>query len=197
MTTPPRSRTAPSAPASCRPRWRALRRRRLSSAAPRAAASMRAATLPYPPYDRLPFEVPVRAGGRRQRPRLDPHRGDRAEPRPDRADPGRCLRRAVSAGFRRARRGEGMGLVEGFRGDILVWVGIAADGSVGAATCAIRPGSSGRCSRPRSRATSSPTSRSATRASTAPTRARPVMQLLTARGARARHRSPNPRPPSR
>ena len=31
-----------------------------------------------------------------------------------------------------------------------------------AATCAIRPGSSGRCSKPRSRATSSPTSRSAT-----------------------------------
>ena len=39
-----------------------------------------------------------------------------------------------------------------------------------AAICATRPGSSGRCWRPRSRATSSPTSRSATNRSTAPIR---------------------------
>ena len=45
---------------------------------------------------------------------------------------------------------------------------VARMASSRAATRAIRPGSSGRCWKPRSRATSSPTSRSATRASTAP-----------------------------
>ena len=65
---------------------------------------------------------------------------------------------------------EGMALVEGFRGDILVWLRLAADGRIAAAICAIRPGSNGRCSKPRSRATSSPISRSATNRSTAPIR---------------------------
>ena len=44
--------------------------------------------------------------------------------------------------------GEGMALVEAFRGDVLVWLRIDADGRSRAATCAIRPGSSGRCSKP-------------------------------------------------
>ena len=67
--------------------------------------------------------------------------------------------------------GEGMAVIEGFRGDVLVWLRLGADAASSAVTCAIRPGSNGRCSRRRSRATSSPTFRSATNPSTAPTRA--------------------------
>ena len=48
--------------------------------------------------------------------------------------------------------------------------GSTATAASRAATCATRPGSSGRCWKPRSRATSSPTSRSATNRSTAPIR---------------------------
>ena len=64
---------------------------------------------------------------------------------------------------------EGAALVEGFRGDVFVWLRLEPAGRR-RATCAIRPGSNGRCWRRRSRGTSSPTSPSATNPSTAPTR---------------------------
>ncbi len=70
-----------------------------------------------------------------------------------------------------AMRAKAMALVEGFRGDVLVWLRIAPTAASRAATCATLRGSSGRCSRPPSKATSSPTSRYATSRSTAPTRA--------------------------
>ena len=58
--------------------------------------------------------------------------------------------------------GEGMALTEAFRGDVLVWLSSTPTARSRAAICAMRRGFNGRCWRPRSRATSSPTSRSAT-----------------------------------
>ena len=150
----------------------AIRRRRLCRPRQRAAPSMRARRSGYPPYDQLDFEVPVLDGGRRQCARLGPHPRGRAEPRlieqilarlPDGADRGRDRRRAGDAR-------EGLALVEGFRGDVLVWLRLDGRHASRAAICATRPGSSGRCWKPRSKATSSPTSRSATNRSTAPIR---------------------------
>ena len=173
-TTPPRCRTAPSPPASCsaalaqqfgaggyvgrasRPRLRCAARRSR-----------------YPPYDRLALR---RAGARRRRrqcARLDPHPRGRAEPVADRADPrraaGRPDRAPMSAVAGEPREGIGAGRR---RSAATCWSGCGIDATAGsrAAICAIRPGSSGRCWKPRSRATSSPTSRSATNRSTAPIR---------------------------
>ena len=67
-------------------------------------------------------------------------------------------REGVGAGRRLPRRRAGLAAAS------------TATAASRAATCATRPGSSGRCSKRRSRATSSPTSRSATNRSTAPTR---------------------------
>ena len=121
----------------CRPRLGPRLRR-----APRSPA--------IAPYDRLAFDVPVLDGRRRQCARLDPDPRDRAEPVADRRSccdglPGGPLpRRAAAAGEAR----EGMALVEGFRGDILVWLRLDPDNSDRALPLArSRPGSSGRCSK--------------------------------------------------
>ena len=74
------------------------------------------------------------AGARRRRrqcARMDPHPRGRAEPAADRADPrtparGPHSRRPRQAGGVR----EGLALVEAFRGDVLVWVRIGADGTI-------------------------------------------------------------------
>ncbi len=57
----------------------------------------------YPPYDRLAFDDADAHRGRRERPRLDPHRGDRTKPAPGRTDPRSPARRP------RARRPAGSG----------------------------------------------------------------------------------------
>ena len=62
---------------------------------------------------------------------------------------------------------EGMALSKPFAATCWSGCGSTATGASRAATCAMRPGSSGRCWRPRSKATSSPTSRSATNRSIA------------------------------
>ena len=95
-------------------------------------------------------------------------------------------RSAATAPTVAAATAKGMALVEGFRGDVWPGCGSAPTARSRAATCAIRPGSSGRCWRPPSRATSSPTSRSATNPSTAPTRA------TTSRHAHAQAAVPEP-----
>ena len=123
---------------------------------------------PYPPYDRLSFDVPVlQEGDVNARVWIRIQEVEQSLALID-----QILAR-LPAGPVRApiepQAGEGIALVEGFRGDILVWLRIGPDGrDRRAAICAIRPGSTGRCWRPRSRATSSPTSRSATSRSTAP-----------------------------
>ena len=129
----------------------------------------------YAPYDELRFEVPVRQEGDvdarvwvridevKQSPgadRADPRPAAR-RPRPRRADAGR---RTADGG----RPGAGRGLPRRRAG---LGAPRRRTAQSRAATCAIRPGSSGRCWRPPSKATSSPTSRSATNPSTAPTRA--------------------------
>ena len=67
---------------------------------------------------------------------------------PDRADSRAPAARADHAppiaGTAGTRR-KGMALVEGFRGDVLVWLRLDGDGRSRAAICATRPGSSGRC----------------------------------------------------
>ena len=106
----------------------AVRRRRLCR--PRLGPRLRRAPrLPaIRPTTQLDFEVPVRDGRRRQCARLDPHPRGRAEPRADRRRFSTACRRARSAPSCRARgaSGEGMALVEGFRGDILVWLRLGA-----------------------------------------------------------------------
>ena len=93
---------------------------------------MRAAGRGYPPYDELTFEVPVLDDGdvnarvwmriREVEQSLVADRADlaaaagRADPHADRAATG-------------ATR-EGLALVEGFRGDVLVWVRLDGDGTI-------------------------------------------------------------------
>ena len=118
----PACRTAWSAPAALAP---ALARRFAAGGFVGRASGRdfdaRAAT-GYPPYDGLRFEVPVLPQGDVDARVLGPHRR------------GRCRAsiagRAMLAGCRKARcsatlpqrAGEGIGLVEGFRGDVLAWV---------------------------------------------------------------------------
>ena len=100
---------------------------------------MRARAPGYPPYDALRFEVPVLEEGDVECARLDAHPRGRAEPRADRADPRRGCRPApirADLGADARRRGEGLALVEGFRGDVLVWVRSTADGTI--ARCHLR-----------------------------------------------------------
>ena len=115
---------------------RAIRAPAATSAAPRAGPSTRARRCPIAPYDALDFDVPVRAGGRRQRAGLDPDRRGRAEPVAGRADPGAPAGRAADAPTSRPAAGEGLALVEGFRGDVLAWVRLGDDGRV--ARCHLR-----------------------------------------------------------
>lgn len=94
----------------------------------------------YPPYPELSFEVPIRAAGdvdARVWIRID-------EVYESLSILEQCLERLpsgpVMARFGGARPGshptEGLALVEGFRGDILVWVRIAEDGTI--ARCHLR-----------------------------------------------------------
>ena len=113
---------------------------------------------------------------RRGRPHLDPHPRGRAERGVDRSDPRAALRRGRSlirsARCRCGQAREGMALVEGFRGDVLVWVQDRRrrqHRALPPARPVVVPVAA--CSRPRSRATSSPTSPCATSRSTARTRA--------------------------
>ena len=131
-TTPPRCRTAPSPPAIFGPSLaRAFGAGGYVGRASGRAFDARKA-LRYPPYDELEFEVPVLRRRRRQCPRLDPHPRGRAKPQADRADP-----RAAAQGRdrdrprpSRAASERGLALVEGFRGDVLAWVRIDADGRI-------------------------------------------------------------------
>ena len=107
------------------------------SAAPPAATSTRAATFAYPPYDELRFEVPVLAAT------ATSMRGSGfASARSSRAWPDRPDSRAPAGGPirveppRRRRRGEGLALVEGFRGDVLA--GVRLDGEGRVARCHLR-----------------------------------------------------------
>ena len=128
----------------------------------------------YAPYTDLRVRDAGAPGGRCRRPRVGAHRRGQAIPRADRAGPRRAARRSRQAPTRSGRRTA--------KRRALPWSkASAATSSPGcasplaarspAATCAIRRGSSGPCSRRPSKATSSPTSRSATSPSTAPTRA--------------------------
>ncbi len=83
----------------------------------------------YPPYDQLDFAVPVLSEG-------DVHSRLLIRAREVEASLGlveqildRLPAGAIVAAFATGG-GEGMALVEGFRGDILAWVALAADGSV-------------------------------------------------------------------
>ena len=85
---------------------------------------MRAATFAYPPYDCLRFEVPVlNEGDVNARVWIRVREVEQIAV-PDRPDPGpgfpkdRSERMPVTS--REAR--EGMAIVEGFRGDVLVWL---------------------------------------------------------------------------
>ena len=166
-TTPPRSRTAPSAPESFRRRSRSSMPPAAMSGARRAATSMRGARRAMRRTTTLQFEVPVGAGGRRQRTRVDPHPRSRAEPGVDRADPRSPAVRACSRRGYGAHRGKASPSSKASAATSSRGCASARTAVSSAATCAIRPGSSGRCSRRRSRATSSPTSRSAINPSTA------------------------------
>ena len=129
--------TARSTPAGWRPTSPPASAPAASSAAPRAAASTPDATLPYAPYDRLAFEVPTRRDGdvnARIWIRIE-------EVRQSLALIGQCLETLPEGPLRAdlpapgAPR-EGLGLVEGFRGDILVWLALDADGTI--ARCHLR-----------------------------------------------------------
>ena len=86
-------------------------------------------TLPYPPYDRLAFTVPVRQ---------DADVNARVWLRLLEIEQSLGLIEQILAGLPEGpvlapvelAAGEGMGLVEGFRGDVLVWLDLAADGTI-------------------------------------------------------------------
>ncbi len=140
------------------------------SAAPRAATSMRAATPGYPPYDALAFDVPVLPEGDvNARVWIRIREIEQSLALID-ADSARLPRRPGARGRCRRAPARAWRWSKAFRGDVFVWLRLGRRAGSSAAICATRPGSSGRCWKPRSRATSSPTSRSATSPSTAPTR---------------------------
>ena len=129
MTACPRSRTAPSAPASPSPSYV----RRFAAGGFIGRGSGRAfdarKTLPYPPYDRLTFEVPVLPEGdvnarvwvrlreiEQSLGLIDQILTGLPEG-PLRADVAPCA-------------GEGLAIVEGFRGDVLVWLKLGPDGRI-------------------------------------------------------------------
>jgi len=93
-------------------------------------------TAPYPPYDTLAFDVPVRSDGdvnARVWIRIDEVRQslDLIETILSGLPAGKVRREPP-----RAASAEGAALVEGFRGDILVWLRVGADGAV--ARCHLR-----------------------------------------------------------
>jgi len=114
-------------------------------------------------YDELQFDVPVLTEG-------DVMRGSGcASARSSRVSADRADSPSLPEGPVRidvpeaGETREGYALVESFRGDVFVWLRIDCGGKKSpAATCAIHPGSSGRCWKSRSKATSSPTSLYAT-----------------------------------
>ena len=172
-TTPPRCRTAPSAPASLR----AELARQFGAGGYVGRASGRdfdaRKTPGYAPYDELDFEVPVLTEGdvnARVWIRIREVEQSLALIEQILARPARRTDRDRARWRRRRATAKAWRLVEGFRGDVLVWVRLDGTAASRAAICAIRPGFSGRCSKRRSKATSSPTSRSATNPSTAPIR---------------------------
>ena len=146
----------------------ALRRRRLCR--PRLRPRLRCARTPgYAPYTALAFDVPVREEGdvdARVWVRINEVAQSLAliEQILDRLPPGQI------GAIRRGGRGKAWRWSRASAATS--WPGCASAPTAPsrAAICAIRPGSSGRCWRRPSRATSSPTSRSATNPSTAPTR---------------------------
>ncbi|MEK0085029.1 nickel-dependent hydrogenase large subunit [Benzoatithermus flavus] len=85
--------------------------------------------LPYPPYDRLTFTIPVRQEG---------DVNARVWIRLDEIGESLGLVEQILDGLPqgplavpvRPCAGEGIGLVEGFRGDVLVWLALAADGRI-------------------------------------------------------------------
>ncbi len=85
--------------------------------------------LPYPPYDRLRFEVPVRRDGDVNArvwirfSEIEQSLGLIEQILAELPDGDSAVAVAPTAG-------QGLGLVEGFRGDVLVWVEIAADGTI-------------------------------------------------------------------
>jgi Ni,Fe-hydrogenase III large subunit len=136
------------------------------SGAPRAQLR-RAAHAGYAPYDRAAVRGPVvQAGDVNARVWIRIREVEQSLAL-SRADPapaaGRAADAVTSAVGSRAKGGAGRGLPRRH----LAWVGSAPTARSIAATCATRRGSSGRCSRRRSKATSSPTSRCATSRSTA------------------------------
>ena len=100
------------------------------SGAPRAAPSMPARCPGYPPYDQLAFTVPVLSEGdvnARVWIRIREVEQSLAliEQILDAPAGGRSACRCC-----RPRAGEGMALAEAFRGDVLVWLRLDADGRV-------------------------------------------------------------------
>ena len=104
--------------------WRGSSAPAAMSGAPAAAPSTRASCRAIAPYDQLEFDVPVLEAGDvnarvwvRIREVEQSLRADRADPAAPagRRDPGRDR-------FDRLRSGEGLGLAEAFRGDVLVWL---------------------------------------------------------------------------
>ena len=97
--------------------------------------------LAYPPYRGLAFEVPLYTAGdvdARVRVRIDEvarqHRDDQGLARRPAGRPG--IRAGAAS---HPRRREGVAVVEAFRGDVLVWLRLAADGRV--ARCHVRDAS--------------------------------------------------------
>ena len=84
----------------------------------------------YAPYDAAALRGAFGPGRRRERARVDSHPRGGAEPGAGRADPRAAARRRRSATRFPRPHGEGMALVEGFRGDIFAWVRLGADGRV-------------------------------------------------------------------
>ena len=91
--------------------------------------------LPYPPYDQLPLRVPTREDG---------DVNARVWVRIREVEQSLLLIERIAAGLPQGalrtdlprRAGEGVGLVEGFRGDIFVWVRVDPDGRI--ARCHLR-----------------------------------------------------------
>ena len=174
-TTPRRSRTGPSVPAILSREL--VRQFGCGGYVGRASGrSFDARRSPgYPPYDALQFEVPVREEGDvdariwirirevEQSVALDRSTSPTAPTRADRRSTG-------AAGFHGGARRDGAG-----RGFSWRRARVGQDRRrrqrSSAAICAIRHGSNGHCSRPRSKATSSPTFLCATNRSTVRTRA--------------------------
>ena len=110
-----------------------IRRPAAMSAAPRAGRSMPAATLPYAPYDDAGVRGAGARRGRRQCARLDPHaaRSSRASLCSSSCWPACPAGRSRGAGRGRPRA-RAWRIVEAFRGDVLVWVRLDADGRIAA-----------------------------------------------------------------